>query len=45
MDCKAMRAIIRTDALEALLTDVQLAAFGLTPGEKARRARDDGIPW
>ncbi len=34
MDCKAMRAIIRTDALEALLTDVQLAAFGLTPGEK-----------
>ena len=35
MDCKAMRSIIRTDALEELLTDAQLAAFGLPPGEKA----------
>ena len=44
MDCKAMRSIIRTDALEELLTDAQLAAFGLPPGEKACRARDDDMP-
>ena len=40
MDCKAMRSIIRTDALEELLTDAQLAAFGLPPGEKACDAHE-----